>query len=233
MNVIITGTSRGIGYALAKKFSKEKSIKLYVISRNIEKLQQLEKECTKINPAAEVHIIPADLTKLNNDLLLKHIGSEHLDILINNAGLLINKPFIEFSDEEVHKMTHTNFLVPVKLISILSSHMGGDEPTHVLNIGSMGGVQGSVKFPGLSIYSATKAALATLTECLAVEFSNNNIFFNYLALGAVQTEMLNEAFPDYKAQITSDEMAEYIVNFALNGFKYHNGKVIPVSTSTP
>ena len=113
------------------------------------------------------------------------------------------------------------------------SNMGGVKPTHVVNIGSMGGVQGSVKFPGLSIYSASKAALATLTECLAAEYPDKNIYFNCLALGAVQTEMFDEAFPGYKAPLTADEAAEFITDFALNGYKYFNGKIIPVSLSIP
>jgi len=233
MNVIITGASRGIGYALTKKLSQEKRMKLFVISRNEGKLQLLRKECIEINPDVEIQIIPLDLSQLSGNLLFNYIGSEHIDVLINNAGTLINKSFIDLKEAEIKKMADINFIVPARLISMLSSRMGGIRPTHVVNIGSMGGFQGSVKFPGLSIYSASKAALACLTECLAVEYKDKNVFFNYLALGAVQTEMLDEAFPGYKAPFTAESMAEYIVHFALEGYKYFNGKIIPVSTSTP
>jgi NAD(P)-dependent dehydrogenase (short-subunit alcohol dehydrogenase family) len=75
--------------------------------------------------------------------------------------------------------------------------------------------------------------LACLTECLAEEFKEKNIAFNCLALGAVQTEMLVEAFPGYKAPLTAEEMAEFIMSFSLDGQKYLNGKIIPVSMSTP
>jgi len=119
------------------------------------------------------------------------------------------------------------------LIQKLLEKMGGSTPSHVVNISSMGGFQGSMKFPGLSIYSATKAALASLTECLAEEFKKENVFFNALALGAVETEMLEEAFPGYKAPINADEIAEFIADFAFNGYNYMNGKIIPVSLSTP
>ena len=233
MNAIITGASRGIGYSVAKKFSYKKRMKLFIISRNEEKLKLLKKECFEINPETEVNIIPVDLMQLTPDLLLKSIGSEHVDILINNAGSLFNKTLTDLSYDEMQKMAEINFLVPAKLVSMLSIQMGGESPTHVVNIGSMGGVQGSVKFPGLSIYSASKAALATLTECLAVEYQDKNVFFNYLALGAVQTEMLAEAFPGYKALFTADTMAEYIVKFAMEGYKYFNGKIVPISLSTP
>ncbi len=97
----------------------------------------------------------------------------------------------------------------------------------------MGGIQGSVKFPGLSIYSSSKAALATLTECLAEEYKDQKMAFNYLALGAVQTEMLEEAFPEYRAPLSANEMAEFIVHFSLQGYNYFNGKILPVSISTP
>ena len=97
----------------------------------------------------------------------------------------------------------------------------------------MGGVQGSVKYSGMAYYSASKAALATLTECLAEEYKERGIFFNCLAFGAVQTEMLTEAFPGYKAPITATEAAHFVVDFALTGHRYFNGKILPVSVTTP
>jgi NAD(P)-dependent dehydrogenase (short-subunit alcohol dehydrogenase family) len=101
--------------------------------------------------------------------------------------------------------------------------------SHILNISSMGGFQGSVKFPGLSYYSASKAALACLSECLALEFDELGIKVNCLALGSVQTEMLEEAFPGYKAPIDAKKIGEFIADFAINGNKFINGKIIPVA----
>jgi NAD(P)-dependent dehydrogenase (short-subunit alcohol dehydrogenase family) len=97
----------------------------------------------------------------------------------------------------------------------------------------MGGVQGSAKFAGLSAYSSSKAALCTLTECLAEELKLENISVNCLALGAVQTEMLSKAFPGYRAPLSASEMAEFIVQFARSGHYYFNGKILPVSSTTP
>ena len=105
--------------------------------------------------------------------------------------------------------------------------------SHIVNIGSMGGFQGSAKFKGLSLYSAAKGAVAVLTESMAEEFKERGIKVNALALGAVQTEMLASAFPGYKAPLTAGQMAEFIADFALNGHKYFNGKILPVSLSTP
>lgn len=97
----------------------------------------------------------------------------------------------------------------------------------------MGGIQGSMKFAGLAAYSSSKGALITLTELLAEEYKENGPAFNVLALGAVQTEMLEEAFPGYRAPLSAIEMAEYIRNFSLTGSKYYNGKILQVSNSTP
>ena len=97
----------------------------------------------------------------------------------------------------------------------------------------MGGFQGSSKFPGLSAYSASKAALGNLTECLAEEFKEMGIAVNALALGAVKTEMLEEAFPGYVPPVNAQEMAGFMANFATSGHHFFNGKILPVSVSTP
>lgn len=155
----------------------------------------------------------------------------HIDIVINNAGKLVNKPFSEITSEEFLEVYQVNVLGVASLIKTILPFMSKEG--HVVNISSMGGVQGSVKFPGLSAYSSSKGALITLTELLAEEYKETGPSFNVLALGAVQTEMLEEAFPGYKASLTASEMAQYIVGFALTGHKYYNGKLLQVSNSTP
>jgi NAD(P)-dependent dehydrogenase (short-subunit alcohol dehydrogenase family) len=104
---------------------------------------------------------------------------------------------------------------------------------HVVTISSMGGVQGSMKFAGLSAYSSSKGAVISLTELLAEEYKETGPSFNVLALGAVQTEMLAEAFPGYKAPTTPLEMATYIFEFSQKGQQFYNGKLLQVSSSTP
>ena len=154
-----------------------------------------------------------------------------IDILINNAGSLINKPFAETTDEEFESVYRVN----VFSVASLTRHFLQiiNPKGHVVNISSMGGIQGSLKFPGLSAYSSSKGALITLTEMLAEEYAKTGPSFNALALGAVQTEMLAEAFPGYEAPLTAEQMGSYILDFALNGNQFYNGKVLPVSSSTP
>lgn len=233
MNVIITGASKGIGHALALAFAQSGQYSLYLISRSGKHLSSLKEKCITVNPSSGITMIPYDLRNLETEDLPEELQIPHVDILINNAGLMVNKSFEKLGLEEINSMIGVNYISPILLLQKLVDRMGGKNPSHVINISSMGGFQGSAKFPGLSVYSSTKAALASLTECLAEEYKNKNIFFNCLALGAVQTEMLNEAFPGYEAPLTSEEMAKYIMDFALTGYKYMNGKIVPVSVSTP
>jgi NAD(P)-dependent dehydrogenase (short-subunit alcohol dehydrogenase family) len=97
----------------------------------------------------------------------------------------------------------------------------------------MGGYQGSMKFPGLALYSASKGALAVMSECLAEEFKETGIKVNCLALGAAQTEMLKEAFPNYQPPLSAEEMASFVCDFALRGQSFFNGKILPVALTDP
>ncbi|MDX1314389.1 MAG: SDR family NAD(P)-dependent oxidoreductase, partial [Eudoraea sp.] len=174
-----------------------------------------------------------DITTASDvDRVTTHISEwGQVDVLINNAGLLLNKPFLESTKKEFEQVYAVNVFGVAELIKAVLPFMG--QTGHVVNISSMGGVQGSAKFPGLSAYSSSKGALITLTELLAEEFKDKGPSFNVLALGAVQTEMLEEAFPGYQAPLSAGKMAAYIQWFALEGHRYYNGKVLPVSKSTP
>lgn len=223
MNIVITGVSRGIGLELVKLFAKEHTV--YCLSRNIEPIKSLGNK--------NVKYLSFDFLNKDYDgfeIFFREI--EGVDVLINNAGLLYNKPFSTIKEEELRSIFDVNVLGPFWLIQQLFDKIVRQNG-HIINIGSMGGVQGSVKFPGLSAYSSSKGALAILTECLAEEYKEESITINCLALGAVQTEMLEQAFPGYVAPLSPSEMAEYIFDFAIKGKKYYNGKVLPLSLSTP
>ena len=155
----------------------------------------------------------------------------HVDILINNAGAIVNKPFFETTIEEFKEVYATNVFGVAELTRRVIPFM--QPKGHVVTISSMGGVQGSMKFAGLSAYSSSKGAVITLTELLAEEYKETGPSFNVLALGAVQTEMLEEAFPGYKAPTTPLEMATYIFEFSEKGQQFYNGKLLQVSSSTP
>ena len=224
-NVIITGSSRGIGYELARLFAQS-GHKVLALSRNDKPI----KELNEVNITAFPFDIcnDKDFEKLENFL---EGDWKTIDILINNAGQLLNKPFLQTTRIEFEEIYKVNVFGVAELTRLLIPRMtlGG----HVVTISSMGGVQGSVKFPGLSAYSSSKGAVITLTELWAEEFKETGPSFNVLAIGAVQTEMLEEAFPGYEAPISAKDMAHYIMDFALNGQRYYNGKLLQVSSSTP
>jgi short-subunit dehydrogenase len=207
------------------------------LARNHTLLNQLKKECNKQGLNGNVIPLPFDLENPNNvkehlkKEVFKHIQS--VDILINNAGYLVNKPFGKLTIQEMETSFHVNIISPAVLIQELIPLLKKSDNAHVVNISSMAGFQGSSKFPGLAVYSSSKAAIASLTECLAEEYKDHNITFNALALGAVNTEMLAEAFPDLKAPLNANEMAVFIQDFATNGHRYFNGKILPVNLSTP
>ncbi len=228
--ILITGASRGIGYDTALQLAKDPANQIYVLSRNEGKLKTLQQAANSNN----VHIIPFDLANFDEKKLsIAFSKIKSIDILINNAGLLINEPFETLNIAKWRTIFEVNLFGVVQLVQSLLPQLTNGQKAHIVNIGSMGGVQGSSKFPGLSAYSASKAAVANLTECLAEELKDKNISVNCLALGAIQTEMLAEAFPGYAAPVTSESMAAYLASFALTGHQFHNGKIIPVAVSTP
>ncbi|UTD14777.1 SDR family NAD(P)-dependent oxidoreductase [Tenacibaculum mesophilum] len=224
-NVVITGTSRGIGFELAQQFANQ-GHQVLALSRNTKPLELVS------HP--NITIISVNLSNerdLQKAVEFVSTKWKKVDILINNAGKLVNKPFEQLTTQDFEEVYKVNVFAVAELTKTLLPFM--QKGSHVVTVSSMGGIQGSMKFPGLAAYSSAKGAVITLSELLAEEYKEQQIAFNVLALGAVQTEMLEEAFPGYEAPLSAKEMANYIFDFALTGNKYYNGKVLQVSSSTP
>ena len=223
-NIIITGTSRGIGYELALQFA-EAGHQVLAISR---------KTPQALIDHQNISCLSVDLASDNDlEVVSKFLSStwKKVDIIIHNAGSLLLKPFENTTAEEFENIYKVNVFGVANLSRISLPYL--QKGSHVVTISSMGGIQGSAKFAGLSAYSSSKGAVITLSELLAEEYKERGIAFNVLALGAVNTQMLQEAFPGYEAPLSPIEMADYIFDFALTGNKYYNGKVLQVSSSTP
>ena len=223
--IIVTGTSRGIGIELVKQLA-EQGHQVLALSRN-------EKPCIdlKLNNVTALSFDLSSEEDLSKVATFIEKEWQTVDALIHNAGALVNKPFEKLSAADFQKVYEVNVFGVAQLTQAVLPFMNAG--SHVLTISSMGGVQGSAKFPGLAAYSSSKGAVITLSELLAEEYKEQGIAFNVLALGAVQTEMLEEAFPGYQAPLQPDEMAAYIANFAVTAHKFYNGKVLQVSASTP
>lgn len=222
--IIVTGAGKGIGYELTLNLALN-GHQVVAVSRNLDRLKGVN----------GVHLYEGDLSAMDFDALMDFAWQKTggVDALINNAGAILNKPFQEISRAEMEHTYGINVFSVMQTIQALVRKAGTARTIHTINISSMGGFMGSAKFPGLSVYSSSKGALSIVTECLAEEFRDTGLKFNALCLGAVQTEMLSAAFPGYEAPLKPSQMATFIADFALNAHKYMNGKVLPVSLSTP
>lgn len=234
MNIVITGASKGVGFEVVKILARHKQNQIVAISRNGKALKELVAECTKQYPESKVIPYEFDVSQFDfYPFIVQRIETfiHKCDVLINNAGRLVNKPFDQLEQADFDDIFNVNIKAPFFLTQAMLPIMtkGG----HIVNIGSQGGITGSVKYPGLSAYTSSKGALAMLSELLAEEFSEREIRVNCLALGAVQTEMFAKAFPGARALQTPVQVAQFIADFAISGHKYFNGKVLPVSISVP
>jgi len=229
MNIIVNGGSRGIGKEVVQFLARDINNQILVTGRNKTALKYLSAQYKN------VHLMVLDLAFIDTQVksVMESIATHFtkVDILINMAGLLVSKDFMNSNNDDARMMMETNFFGPASFIRLLKPLMPNG--SHIVNISSMGGFQGSSKYRGLSYYSASKAAISSLSESLATEFMDSGISVNCLALGAVQTEMFEEAFPGHKAPVEAKEMAEYISGFALKGHKFMNGKIIPVAVNNP
>lgn len=226
--ILITGASSGVGFQTAKLFASQGHL-VYALARNKKGLEELSEQTEgKIKP------LLFDLTNFNKkelEELTKNIAQ--IDILINNAGVIVNKPFLQITEQELFNVTDVNYMAIVKLIQVLYNKVKKSPAPHIVNISSVGGITRTVKFSGLSTYSSSKGALSILSECLAEEFKEDNIKVNCLALGAVNTKMLKSAFPDYEAQVNPQQIAQYIYNFSMYSLEVLNGQTQIISLTTP
>jgi len=229
---VVTGASSGIGREVARDYAKMEDWRVFAVARRGELLESLAAEF----PAGKIIPVILDLSNYDNSRLLMSLSTisvHHISIVIGNAGMLITRPFEEISVNEWEMVYRNNVIGPALLIRDLLPFLGQNNVSHIVNISSMGGLTGTVKFPGLAAYSSSKGALSVLTEVLAEEYKDRNMVFNGLALGSVATEMLEKAFPGFHAGVSATEMARYICRFGIEGWRYYRGKVLPVSNSTP
>lgn len=224
--IVVVGASRGIGKAMVDLFAADTNNQILALSRNIDRMNAVFSKYDNV----KCHALDLNTKDVRSKCLAIFAELESIDILINNAGLLVNKPFTELTREDFEDCYSVNV---ISVMETVQAAVGKMNSGHIVNISSVGGFQGSVKFPGLTAYSTSKAALCSFTELFAEEYKDSKIKMNCLALGAAQTEMLEEAFPGYEAPVSAEKMAQYIVDFSLNADQWMNGKIIPVSLSTP
>ncbi|MEX2478621.1 MAG: SDR family oxidoreductase [Gracilimonas sp.] len=226
--ILVTGASRGIGYETALSLASEGHT-VIATARSENKLTVLADQASsgKIIPVVADLTVNKDIQKLAD--AASDLGT--LDGLINNAGAVHREDFMDTDVEVFQKLMDVNVFGIVRLTKALKKYL--PKGSHILNISSMSGYQGSLKFGGLSAYGAAKAAVVGLSEVLSAEFTEDDIAVNCLCIGAVQTEMLAEAFPGFDAPVSPEQMGSYIANFILTGHQFYNGKVLPVALNDP
>ena len=226
--IVVTGASRGIGYQTALELAN-KGHTVIAVARSKNSLQKLAEEIDqgKIIPSAVDLTLEEDLEKLAQTLA----EFTTIDGLINNAGAFQKGSIIETDLATYKKLMDVNLFGAIRVIKIAKEKL--KKGSQILNISSMSGYQGSLKFGGLSAYGASKAALVGLSEVLSSEFTEDGIAVNCLCIGAVQTEMLAKAFPGFEAPVSAKQMGTYIADFVLTGHQFYNGKVLPVALNDP
>ena len=224
--IVVVGASRGIGKYIVQRLAADTNNKIVALSRNLDKMNSNFSEFNNVT-CFQFDLSKKDVKEQASKIFTQF---DSIDILINNAGKLVNKPLLEIDRSDLEDCYNVNVIGVIQTVQAALPKMTS---SHIVNISTIGGYQGSVKFPGLTAYSTSKAAVCSFTELFAEEYKETKIKMNCLCLGAAQTEMLEEAFPGYEAPVSADKMAEYIVNFALTADQWMNGKIIPVSLSTP
>ncbi|MDX9750772.1 MAG: SDR family NAD(P)-dependent oxidoreductase [Flavobacteriales bacterium] len=228
--IVVTGASRGIGRETVRALVAEHRRRVLAVARDAEALGTLRHELG----TDRLETLAQDLAAPDAaDRLVAHVAGRRLAGLVHNAGLLVRRPLGEWTAQDTAALFHLNAAVPLLLTQALAPLLSGDPPGHVVHIGSMGGFQDSVKFPSLAAYSASKAALACVAQCLAEELKDRGVRSNCLAIGAAGTEMLRAAFPGYDAPVTASAMGAYVARFTVEGHHWYNGKVLPVAVGTP
>ncbi|MEO9200497.1 MAG: SDR family oxidoreductase [Antricoccus sp.] len=192
--VLVTGGSRGIGEMIAAGFLAN-GAKVYISSR---KAAACDATAARLAEqfGGECISIPADVANIEGiEELVRQLGEreEHLDILVNNAGVSWGAPIDEFPELGWDKVMDTNvkgvFFLTQRLLPMLEAAASNDDPSRVINIGSIDGIKNS-RFEAYS-YGPSKAAVHSLTRMLALHLTPRNIIVNAIAPGPFPTWMLS------------------------------------------
>jgi NAD(P)-dependent dehydrogenase (short-subunit alcohol dehydrogenase family) len=213
---IVTGGGRGIGAAVAESLLA-KGAQVFLCARTESELSATIKKLGATYGSNAVSGCPLDLSKTDSVRKLFEAAetffSRKADILVNNAAIGYGVPFLETSLEKITEEWDLTQSINVRAPFLLSHEFMrrvGPGGGSIVNIGSLGGIRSTDKFPGLAPYVASKFAVAGLTEALAVEGRPIRVRVNAVAPGAVDTEMLRKAAPHLKTETRPADVAKVI-----------------------
>ena len=196
--VLVTGASRGIGNALARRFAGAGAV-VALVARSRPQLEELAGELGGTAHAADL----TDREQL--ETLIERVEDEAgpVDVLVNNAGLETTKSILDHTAEDVELIYRLNIVAPVELCRQVLPRMLGRGGGHVVNVSSLAGV---AVFPGFATYASTKAALTHFTAGLRADLRGKPVGTTVVELGPIVTEMLAGA-KDYGPTRDSFERA--------------------------
>ena len=235
--VLITGASRGIGASCAVEFAKNGYDVIINYLSNEEKAEILKKEI-ETNYNVRVLIIKADISKEEEvrnmvDIIIKEFN--HIDVLVNNAGIAIDTIFLDKTVENFRKTLDVNLIGTFLVSKYVGKYMLNNKKGSIINISSTNGID--TVYPESIDYDASKAGVISLTKNLAIEYAPY-VRVNSVAPGWVLTEMNKELDSGFIKEETkkillerfaeASEIAKVVVFLASDDSKYINSEVIRV-----
>lgn len=208
-NAIITGGSRGIGFHTALNLANE-GVNVAIMGRDEKALEEAKAEIAKTG--VEVIAVSADVSdEAGVQTAVKEVNEkfDSIDILINNAGMMGNGPFLESRTEDFEKMMQVNVFGMYHMLQAVLPGMVEQKSGDVVNIASVSGLRSG---PGGSLYSATKFAVIGMTEGLLKEMRPHNIRVSYLTPSAVNTSLIGNTKLQEDTMTQPEDIADIIVN---------------------
>lgn len=187
MNVVITGSSKGLGRAIAAALAA-KSFNLFIHSRSETDLELVRKELIEINPNIKVYYFACDISKkMQVDALIKSILSvfREVDVLINNAGIYLGGSLLEEPDEQLNYLLDCNLMSAYHLTRGLLPNMLRKKQGHIINMCSIASLDA---YPGGSSYSISKFALLGFSKALRLELKDSGIRVSSILPGAAWSD---------------------------------------------
>jgi 3-oxoacyl-[acyl-carrier protein] reductase len=231
---LVTGASRGIGEAIAKRLA-ESGANVILAARTASRVQELASAITSAGGKAsgvELDIAGADV----RDRLKSLLDQQPIDILVNNAGVTEDDLFIRMKPDAWSNVMRTNLDSAFHITQELVKKMIRARWGRVINISSVVGLSGN---PGQVNYAASKAALIGFTKALALEIGSRNVTVNAIAPGFIQTAMTDAMTSEAKQALegrialkrlgTPDDVAYGVVFLASEQAAYITGTVLNVS----
>jgi NAD(P)-dependent dehydrogenase (short-subunit alcohol dehydrogenase family) len=225
---IVTGASAGIGRRAAEMLAA-RGARVAIFARSGEKLEHVAAPFGSAMLAVQGDVAElADIERLFADTESRF---GHCDILVNNAGMIDVAPLIDTTLEQWRRMFAVNvegvYLACRRALPSMIERRSGS----IVNVSSISGVIGPEKFPGWVSYCASKGAVISLTEALAVEVKEHDVRVNAVSPGSVDTRMWAEASGGAPASMTADEVAETILFLASPRSRPMNGQNLNVYSS--